>query len=371
MSLRLPDDAHLPDRPSEKRIGYTQPERLEAAVVEEVGELVPSDAKEPPGFVDEALNFLRRRLSTAGAQPTGLVVIVSAVYPRVVAEAFDMKEVPGFRFSNTVPLAGRLFVGSNLLAQVFEQEIGCSDPAEIFKLLKTIGLGDRPALIVDLSATDAIWCPTGAGDDATAAPVPLWETVPAEPSTPDALVESVEEFVATWQATPGIHPGVWADEASFVVAGDAEKQIREILFPIVRQRFRATHIIRCEDHIVDGRSDISLTTREPVVGSVREVSLLGITVIGTFFAPRFAGQPPMRLVREDNEEIIERGLAAAEEYCTLTGCRTPTWFAFDMQQADDSGRLVAGCQPSAQSRRVQLRRCLVPNRSRTTVTAGW
>ncbi len=374
MTFNIPDtDEGLapplqPQAPPEERGGgYTQVQTLQVTVREEIASLPPARSGDPDAFMAAAVDYLKeraRRAAEADEVLLGIVVLIHVEYPRIEGESRGMERVHGFKFSRTVTLTGHVFVTSGSLSDAYAAGAECADLGAAFPVIHQLGLGERPAVIADLSSGEVVWCPRGAEDENAATPMSLYDTSPAaEDPLSAAIAELIERFHLAWTRAPGAHRGMWVDELSFVPAPDVEWRIQGMLFPVLWHRLRDTHIVRREDSVIYGRYDLSISGR-PDRGGDR-VSVVEITVLRTMRSAAQVGEPPALVGRADNERAIKDGLASAVYYReAVVGCSRVILCLFDMQRTDDGGALVRTYEVASQAHQVELQRYLVPNRAR-------
>jgi hypothetical protein len=356
----------LPRQAPPADAGYTQPGLIEATARAEAMRLPPSAARDPETFLVAAMEYLRARLARvaeAGESVTGLVVLVQAEYPRQEGEEREMERIRGFKFSQSVELAGRVLVVSGTLSDAYAAPLQCNDVGAAFGELSNIRLATHPALLVDLGARTAVWCPFGTDEEEAAEPLSLEpEVVGAERPTLEAIRESIQRFHTNWNRMPEAHAGVWQDEPEFVPALGVENRIQAMLFPVLWERFRNSHVVRREDSGVPGLPALSLTGRDGDRG--RDVSVVGIGVVSSIRPTTRVGEPPQELGAEESVRAIEDGINGAVWYREEFGCSTTLLCLFDMQRVDDGGRLIVTLREAAAARYVELHRYLVPNRAR-------
>jgi hypothetical protein len=345
--------------------GYTQPGLIEATAQAEAMQLPPSATGDPETFLVAAMDYLRARLARAaeaGESVTGLVVLVQAEYPRQEGEEREMERIRGFKFSQTVELAGRVLVVSGSLSDAYAAPLQCNDVGAAFDELSNIRLATRPALLVDLGARNAVWCPFGTDQEESAQPLSLEPEVRTETPTLEAIRESIDRFHANWTRMPEAHAGVWHDEPEFVPALGVENRIQAMLFPVLWERFRSSHVVRREDSGVPGLPALSLTGR--AVDAGRDVSVVGIGVVSSIQPTTRVGEPPRAVGAEESVRAIEHDIDGAVWYREEFGCSATLVCLFDMQREDDGGRLIGTLREAAAARYVELHRYLVPNRAR-------
>lgn len=345
--------------------GYMQRGLIEATARVEAMRLPPSAASDPETFLVAAMDYLRAHLARAaeiGETVAGLVVLVQAEYPRQEGEARRMERIRGFKFSESVELAGRVFVVSGTLSDAYAAPLVCTDLGAAFNELSNIRLAMRPALLVDLGARNAVWCPFGIDQEEAAQQLSLEPEVHTGTQTLEAITESIERFHANWTRMPDAHAGVWHDEPAFVPAQGVENRIQAMLFPVLWERFRDSHVVRREESGVPNLPALSLTGR--ATEGNRDVSIVEIGIVSSIQPAGRIGEPPRAVAEEESIRAIEQGIAGAVWYREEFGCSATLFCLFDMQREDDGGRLIGTLREDAAARHVELQRYLVPNRVR-------
>jgi hypothetical protein len=260
-----------------------------------------------------------------------------------------------------------VFVVSSSLSDAYALDAECADAKSAFEMVARLNLGAYPAVVADLSRRTAIWCPGGIEAEILAVPISLAAPGPIGGDGP-SVATLLEEFHQMWKAAPDPYAEVWDDEAAFVPAPDVEQRIVGYLLPVLRHRLRDTHLVRREEGIIPGRSDLSISGRPDRGG--RGTSVVGVTVVRTMAPPDRFGEEPSPVTREENGREITLGLEHASYYRGALGCTDVTWCIFDMQREDDGGSLADDYRPVAEAREVDLRRLLVPNRRRSPSSDG-
>lgn len=372
MSLNLRRDEDLPDpRPAPPDAptlhGYVQPAELARTLSDDYPHLLPAPAADTPSFVDTVLDLLRPYVPIADG---GFVVLVSSKHPRLIGEAQGLAPAPAFRLAPVERLVGRIFVVTNLLTNGYSCSLVAEEDVDVPSILVRLielGLGNYPTFIGDLASGYGTWCPDGAHDDSRLDRIPLIEDTGAEPTTTATVVGEIDRLTAEW-AVGGTMPPVWEDEERFVVATDAEKQLAETLYPVLRQRFMNTHRVHVEYNVVRGRTDVTLA-RLPGAVDAPESWVVGVDVVASYRAAPPGVPGPLPTVMEANEEALRRGIAATDVYRTVVPGARPICCAFDMQQEDDGGALIERIAEEARCRGVLMRRWVIPNQSRPSAAA--
>jgi hypothetical protein len=361
VSFIIPSDDDLPEHrtSSDARRTADETEVQRRTVEDELGRLPPSASQDVEAFYAAASEYLRARLlpaSASGTEGVQLAILVAATHPRAEGERLQLERVRGLRYSATEPVSGRLFIVSRSLSDAYSLEAACSDPAEAFRLLAEHGLEGMPAIIADLARGTVIWCPLGTdGEDVL---IDLRAEGAEEPDA-EAIRSSIDAFHAEWSLAPRAHPAVWFDEESFIAAANAEERLQSVVFPVLHQRFRRSHVVRREYDVVEGRSDLSLTARTPNRGSY----VIAITALRSA-APGSPGAGPLAIAAEENRRLVEQGLRDTGIYRETMTCSGILFCLFDMQRDDDGGLLVRAFEDRAGEQAVEVRRYLVPNRFR-------
>lgn len=348
----LPGDTGL--APSTGPIGGGAVDELvRLAAQADVGKLPVASASDPTAFVTEVVKFARAR-ARRGPALSAPVVFVFSAYPASEAARLGFQRALGFKTHFERDVSGVVVVSAASLGEAFVSLPTCTDIASAFATLAELGLGRLPTVIVEPGG-DLVECRRGALADGECVRYPI-RTLPV---TVESIDEMLNRFYRHWIERPTDASPIWHDKERFVPCDRAERVIQGLLVPYATSVFEETHIVRPEDNVRSGRSDVVVQPYNAEVAGGSALLEMKVLRARHFDVDARAAS---RCSDSENAKAVAKGITQAVNYRRDHQCDHAFVCAYDLRDADDDD-VIARHRPQAIARNVHLRRYFAYNSS--------
>lgn len=328
------------DLPPNESISSDLPEQSNSAAAGraalELRSVPLGEAETPHQFCASVLKFLRKwtkRQSERGANPGGVCAVVQGdLY--IDGERLGCGDhIRDFDLRTAANLSDTLFVATARARTARPMELAAPDPGSAADILRDSDLGNRPAIIADLTDGIAwIYYRGVAHEDSAGETEVLEYDLNADPQDADLVsVEShLEEVYSVCLATPktGLH--LWHDPRKGIPTLYAEREVQGLLHMFLGLRFPESRIVE-EAGLGDSRSDLLI---EPGCGRAGEVIVLELKVLRSKSFPR-KGKTPTPYSEENNLDGLRKGLDQSVDYRERLKANHVVLCAYDMRDDDD------------------------------------
>lgn len=345
------------DVPAAEEVGGGARPRDLRSVAEDISALPVGDRTDAFQFCNAVLRYLQQwveRREEGDERLSGTAVFVCAEDPQGDGERLGVPTpIKLFQRKLHYDLAGHLLISTPSVGTVYPAGLSSSDVSEAVDELVAWGLGERPAVLVDLAEQVALVCYSGTnterpGQDLSYVEVDL--RAPREQVTRDTVDAFLDHVHKVCLETPRASVHIWSDSASGVAVRAAELEIQGIIVMMADAMLKACKVTS-EPKLSDSRADVLIY---PIDESLGERTILELKVLR---AKHFHSDPTQatRVSESDNRDGLIKGIDQVCDYRERFLMKNALLCAYDMRDDDDDA-LDQVVRPMANSREVLYRR---------------
>jgi len=238
-----------------------------------------------------------------------------------VPSGFSEKQA--FRDAPDPNLGGHIHVSDSTLTRIFREDQGGHTEADsICRRLKTLSLSKAPCVIFAPQTGIMLAAEQGVAGPMTPCHLMTFDGVLTVPSL-DSLMTGLYETELKY---PETIPHLWRDKENFVPIFQAEKLFQGLLYIHLKGNTQGTCIVIREDQTNAGRTDLTLTSLNPLTTFVVEMKVLK----SFFYHPQ--GKPVKPFPRKANENWANEGIDQLRGYRTAKQAKEAFLLLYDMRK---------------------------------------
>lgn len=330
--------------------GQSKTDLMRSVAAENLNSIPVADSITPRGFLENVSNWLgswwRLRQKWTTVSP-GYCALVFDPDFSTQAEAKGYELVRLFREAKSKNLGGAVYVTDYSLNKVYRKKGAFEDANAIVKELEAGGLSKAPTVLFEPEAGILLLAQGGASEPLVTTQLGVFDGLLTVANV-DKLLEGLYNSTLKY---PETFPHVWFEKAKFIPIFKAEKLYQGLAFIHLRAMTQDTWLVVREDQNNAGRTDLTLSTLNPLTTYVLEIKVL------KSFHYDANGKPKPRPYKpEENEAWANSGVDQVMGYRLAQRAAAAFLLLYDMRDTNaDIASVVARCgKESVEHRRYYI-----------------